>query len=296
MRKDIEARHGPYVWKQQTLFAFLEGQLSIGCIICEVALCIVLAKRGLVGRYSWLFSLALTNAFRDLILLRGFGIASPNYGRAWAATLPILMYVQIGTVLDGYKKLAAQYHGLGVFASRLLLACLAVLGFTSLLSLPWEVKHWDIKHSRQSMLQTLLLLYRYFVSVLAGSLALPCLYLWRFPKPDKHAPRNLAVHLGMLLSYFGVYIAAFLCANVLGIRETTITVINSAMLAILCCTYLSWALLLTEGGEVSLPWPKLHHSLLATIHASNAAAVYRGERLKHQFWHNHRRPPNRNQF
>jgi hypothetical protein len=261
------------VWQQQALFAFLETKLWIACIVCEVALCIALIKRRLLGRYPCLFGLAFVNAVRDISLATS-GAASESYPKAWVLTLPILMSVQVATVLEAYTKLTVQYPGLGVFASKLLRYCLALLVVASYFSAAWDYHHFP-----QSITQAVLFIYRYFAFVLAGCLALPCLVLWRFPKPDKQPARNIAAHLWMLVSYFCVYGLSYLAINLTGVQETTITIINAIMMFALCGLYGTWAFVLTAAGEVSLRWPQLRPELAALIDARHDAALQRGERL-----------------
>jgi amino acid transporter len=138
----------------------------------------------------------------------------------------------------------------------------------------------DFHHFPQSIAHAVLFTYRYFAFVLAGCLALPCLVLWRFPKPDKQPARNIAAHLWMLVSYFCVYGLSYLAINITGVQETTITIVNTIMMFALCGLYASWAFVLTARGEVSSPWPKLGPELVALIDARNDAAVQRGERFR----------------
>jgi hypothetical protein len=264
-----------YVWQQEAVFAFLETKLWIACIVCEVALCIALIKRRLLRLYPCLFGLAFVNAVRDMSLAATSGAASDSYPKPWVVTLPILMSVQVATVLEAYTKLTVQYPGLGVFASKLLRYCLALLVMASCFSAAWDFHHFP-----QSIAQAVLFTYRYFAFVLAGCLALPCLVLWRFPKPDKQPARNITAHLWMLVSYFCVYGLSYLAINITGVQETTITIINTIMMFALCGLYASWAFVLTARGEVSSPWPKLGPELVALIDARNDAAVQRGERLR----------------
>jgi hypothetical protein len=218
--------------------------------------------------------LAFVNALRDISLAATSGAASESYPKAWVVTLPILMSVQVATVLEAYTKLTVQYPGLGVFASKLLRYCLALLVVASYFSAAWDYHHFP-----QSITQAVLFIYRYFVFVLAGCLALPCLVLWRFPKPDKQPARNIAAHLWMLVSYFCVYGLSYLAINITGVQETTITIINAIMMFALCGLYGSWAFVLTSAGEVSLRWPQLRPELAALIDARHDAALQRGERL-----------------
>jgi hypothetical protein len=204
-----------------------------------------------------------------------FDISSSDYTRAWLATLPVLMSVQVAAALEAYTKLTTQYPGLGGFASRLLRWCLALLAISSCISIAW-----DFNHFTQSLTQAVYFAGRYFAFVLAGCLALPCLVLWRFPKPDKQPARNITVHLWMLVSYFCVYIVSFLSVNVLGIHETTITIINVITTSAFCGLYASWAFLLTPEGEASVQWPKLETDLLALIDTQSDIAFQRGERLR----------------
>jgi hypothetical protein len=263
-----------YVWQQQTLFTFLETRLWIACIVCECALCIGLINRKLVGRYPCLFGLALVNAARDISLVSTSGTGTDNYPKIWTVTLPILMSVQVATVLEAYTKLTTQYPGLGVFASKLLRYCLALLVIASCISAAW-----DFHHIPASTIQAIFFMYRYFAFVMSGCLAFPCLVLSRFPKPDKQPARNIKMHLWMLVSYFCVYSLSCLAVNVTGMRETTITIFNVIMLFALCGLYGSWAFVLTAAGEVSLPWPHLRPELAALIDARHDAALQRGERL-----------------
>jgi hypothetical protein len=218
--------------------------------------------------------LAFVNAVRDISLAATSGTASESYPKLWAVTLPILMSVQAATVLEAYTKLTSQYPGLGVFASKLLRYCLALLVLASCVSAAWDFHHFP-----ESIAQAILFTYRYFAFVLAGCLAFPCLVLWRFPRPDKEPATNIKVHLWMLVAYFCVYGVSFLSINIMGVQERTITIINVIMLFALCGLYGSWAFVLTAAGEVSLPWSKLGPDLLALIDARNHAAVQRGERL-----------------
>lgn len=231
-------------------------------------------KRRLLGRYPCLFGLAFFNAIRDIALASTFGLGSEGYPKRWAVTLPILMFLQVATVLEAYTRLIAQYPGLGLFASRLMRCCLALLVVASCISAAWDFHHFP-----ESILQAILFTYRYLAFVLAGCLALPCIVLWRFPKPDRQPARNITVHLWMLVSYFCVYGLGFLSVNLLGVQETTITKINVTTTFALCILYASWAFVLTPAGEVSSPWPKLAPDLLALIDARNSAAVDRAERL-----------------
>jgi hypothetical protein len=263
-----------YVWQQQALFTFLETKLWIACIVCECALCVALITRRLVGRYPCLFGLAFVNAVRDISLATTSGTASDNYPSIWTVTLPILMSVQVGTVLEAYTKLTTQYPGLGVFASKLLRYCLALLVIASCISAAW-----DFHHVPGSTVQAVLFTYRYFAFVLAGCLAFPCLLLSRFPKPDKQPARNIKVHLWMLVSYFCVYGVSYFSINLTGVGEATITIINVIMLFALCCLYGSWAFVLTAAGEVSLPWPELRPDLAVLIDERHDAALQRGEKL-----------------
>ena len=231
-----------------------------------------LVRRRLLDRYPCLFGLAFVNAVRDISLVATSGAASESYPKRWVVTLPILMSVQVATVLEAYTKLTGQYPGLGVFASKLLRYWVALLVAVSCF-----LAAWDFHYFPQSIVQALLFTYRYFAFVLAGCLALPCLVLWLLPKPDKQPARNITAHLWMLVSYFCVYGFGYLSINVTGVQETTITIINVMMLFALCGLYCSWAFVLTAAGEVSLPWPKLGSDLLALIDARNEAAVQRGE-------------------
>jgi hypothetical protein len=263
------------VWQQQALFAVLEAKLWIACIVCECALCIALISRRLFGRYPCLFGLAFVNAVRDISLAMTSGTATDNYPAIWTVTLPILMSVQAGAVLEAYTKLTTQYPGLGVFASKMLRYCLALLVIASCISAAW-----DFHNIPKSTVQAILFTYRYFALVLAGCLAFPCLVLSRFPKPDRQPARNIKVHLWMLVSYFCVYGVSYFSINVTGAQETTITIINVIMLSALCCLYGLWAFVLTAAGEVSLPWPELGPDLVALIDFRNDAAIHRGKRLR----------------
>jgi hypothetical protein len=263
------------VWQQQAVFPFLETKLWMACIFCEVALCVALIRRRLLGQYACLFGLAFVNIVRDISLATTSGTASEGYPKLWAVTLPILMSVQVATVLEAYVKLTTQYPGLGVFASRLLRCCLALLVVISCISAAWDFHHFP-----QSMFQAITFTYRYLAFVLAGCLALPCIVLSHFPKPDKQPARNITVHLWILISYFCVYGFSLFSVNVFGVLETTITIINVIMMFALCGLYVLWAFVLTPDGEVSLPWPKLGPDLQALINARNDAAVQRGERLR----------------
>jgi hypothetical protein len=263
------------MWQQQALFAFLERKLWIACIICEAVLCMALIKRRLHGRYPCLFGLAFVNALRDIGLSAAFSTASSGYPRAWVVTLPILMSVQIATVLEAYTKVTTQYPGLGVFASHLLRWCLALLVIASCISAAWDFHHFP-----QSLLQAILFTYRYLTFVLAGCLAFPCLILSRLPKPAKQPAKNIKMHLWMLVSYFCVYGLSFLSVNVLGEQEATVTTMNAIMMFALCGLYGSWAFLLTPEGESSVRWPKLEPDLLALIDTQSEAAFQRCERLR----------------
>jgi hypothetical protein len=260
------------VWKQQALSAFLERQLWIACIVTEIALCIALIKRDLLGRYPCLFGLALVNAIRDIALSAMFGSSSPMYARAWVATLPILMSVQIATVLEAYTKLTSQYPGLGDFGSKLLRWCLVLLVTATCISVSLEAVDFT-----QSIIQAVLFTYRYMAFVLAGCLALPWLVLSRFPKPNQRPAKNIRVHFSLLVLYFCVYILSFLCANVLGTKEQQTRVINVVMLSVLCVIYVSWTLLLRPAGEAAVPWPKLSADLAALIDAHSDAAFDPGK-------------------
>src|SRR5438105_1439097 len=130
------------MWRQQAVFALLERKSWIACVVFEVVLCITLMKRRLLGRYPCLFGLAFVNALRDIGLLTAFSTDSPSYVRAWEVTLPILISVQVATVLEAYTKLTTQYPGLGVFASHLLRWCLAVLVVCSCISAAWDFHHF----------------------------------------------------------------------------------------------------------------------------------------------------------
>ncbi len=263
------------MWQQQAVFAFLEGKLWIACSVCEVALCIALMKRKLVGRYPCLFGLALLNAVRDVCLAATSSPAGESYAKLWAVTLPIIMSVQVATVLEAYTRLTTQYPGLGIFASRLLRSCLAVLVLASCISAAWDFHHFPV-----GIFQAITFTYRYLAFVLAGCLALPCLVLSRFPKPDKRPARNITVHLWILVSYFCVYGFSLLSVNVFGVQETTITVVNVFTMFAFCGLYGSWVFLLTPEGEVSVQWPKLGPDLMALIDASGAAALQRGKKLR----------------
>ncbi|MGI8959637.1 MAG: hypothetical protein ACR2IV_07755 [Bryobacteraceae bacterium] len=204
-----------------------------------------------------------------------FGTDSPMYARVWVVTLPILMSVQVATVLEAYTKLISQYRGLGAFGPKLLTWCLVLLVIATCISVAW-----DSEHITGSILEAALFTYRYVAFILAGCLALPCLVLWRFPKPDQKPARNIRVHLWMLVIYFCVYIVGFLAVNESGVQETNIRVINLIMLVILCGLYGSWAFVLTPAGEAFVPWPKLASDLAALMDAHNDAALQRGEELK----------------
>jgi hypothetical protein len=243
-------------------------------MLCECTLCIALITRGLLGRYPCLFGLAFVNAGRDISLAVMSTTSSWSYPRLWVVTLPVLMFVQTAAVLEAYTKLTTQYPGLGAFASKLLRYSLALLVLASCISAAYDYNHFP-----GSITQAILFVYRYFAFVLAGCLALPCLVLWRFPKPDKQPARNIQVHLWMLVSYFCVYGMSYLSINIFGVQETTIMIINSVMMFALCCLYASWAFVLTAAGEVSLPWPHLRPELAALIDARHNAAVQRGESL-----------------
>jgi hypothetical protein len=232
-------------------------------------------KRRLLGRYPCLFGLAFVNAIRDIGLAVTSDVTSESYPKLWTVTLPILMSVQVATVLEAYTKFTAQYPGLGVFALRLLRGCLALLVVASCISAAWDFHHFPL-----SIFQAIIFTYRYLAFVLAGCLALPCLVLSRFPKPDKHPARNITVHLWILVSYFCVYSFSLLSVNVFGVQETTLTIINVITMFALCGLYGSWAFLLTPEGEASVQWPKLEPDLVVLIDARGAAAVQRGKRLR----------------
>ncbi|MFL6353654.1 MAG: hypothetical protein ACJ74Z_17640 [Bryobacteraceae bacterium] len=198
--------------------------------------------------------------------------SSQGYGNAWPATLPILMAVQIATVLEAYTKLTSQYPGLGSFASKLLAATMTVLATCTCVSVAWDFHHFS-----QSMQHAVLFFYRYFAFVLAGCLAIPYVVLSRFPKPDKQPARNIRIHLWVLVSYFSVNIISSLSVNLLGTEETTILRINVVMLVALCGVYGTWAFMLTPAGEIGLPWPQLRPELAKLIDVRSDAAF---ERLK----------------
>jgi hypothetical protein len=266
------------VWQQQPIVPFLETKLWIACIASELALCITLIKRGLLGRYPCLFALAFVNAVRDVGLYAIFGTENPMYARAWVATLPILMSVQVATVLEAYAKLTSQYQGLGAFASKLLRGCLVLLVIPTCVSVAWDAKHFT-----ESILQAVLFMYRYLAFILAGCLALPSLLLWHFPRPQRKPARNITAHLWMLVAYFSVYIIGFFSANTVAglvIQESKIRIINLFILVILCALYASWAFVLTPEGEATIEWPKLPTDLLALIDARSDNAIQRAKRFK----------------
>jgi hypothetical protein len=262
------------VLQQDAVFAFLETKLWIACTVFEIALCALLIKRRLLGRYPCLFGLAFVNAVRDISLSVAFATSSQSYANAWPATLPILMSVQMATVLEAYTKLTSQYPGLGDFASKLLTATVAVLAIATCISVAWDFHHFS-----QSMQQGILFFYRYFAFVLAGCLAIPSLILSRFPKPDKRPARNIRIHLWVLVSYFSVYVIGSLSENLLGTQETTIVRINIVMLLALCAVYGMWAFILRPAGEAGLPWPQLRPDLAKLIDVRADAALDRGKRI-----------------
>lgn len=263
-----------YVSQQDAVLAFLETKLWIACIVCEIALCALLIKRRLLGRYRCLFGLAFVNAVRDIVLSVAFTTSSQRYANAWPATLPILMSVQIATVLEAYTKLTSQYPGLGDFASKLLASTMTVLAISTCISVVWDFHHFS-----QSIQQAILFFYRYFAFVLAGCLAIPCLILNRFPKPDKRPAKNIRIHLWVLVSYFSVYVLGFLSVNLLGTQETTIVSINVVMSLALCGIYGTWAFILTPAGETGLPWPELRADLAKLIDVRADAALERGKQI-----------------
>ncbi|MGI9073093.1 MAG: hypothetical protein ACR2JB_17705 [Bryobacteraceae bacterium] len=260
--------------QQDAVFAFLETKLWIACTVCEVALCVLLIKWGLLGRYPCLFGLAFVNAVRDIGLSAALATSSQSYGNAWPATLPILMSVQIATVLEAYTKLTSQYPGLGSFASKLLAATVTMLTITTCISVAWDFHHFS-----QSIQQAILFFYRYFAFVLAGCLAIPSLILSRFPKPDKRPATNIRIHLWLLVSYFSVYMISSLSVNLLGTQETTIVEINVVMLLALCGLYGTWALILMPAGETGLPWPQLRPDLVKLIDVRADVALERGKKI-----------------
>jgi hypothetical protein len=263
------------MWQQRAVFTFLETQLWIICILCEIALCIALIKRKLLRRYPCLFGLALVNALRDTSLLTLFGTSSPSYTRVWMATLPILMSLQAAAVIEAYTKLTSQYPGLGTFASKLVGWCLVPLLLATSISVICDTDHFT-----QSALQAVIFTYRYFAFILAGCLALPCLVLLCFPKPQRQPARNITVHLWMLVSYLCVYIGTFLSVNVVGIQEGRITVINVIMLLMLSGLYASWAYVLRPEGEASVQWPELPSDLVAMIDARGDSVLQRTKRSR----------------
>jgi hypothetical protein len=262
------------VSQQDAVFAFLETKLWIACTACELALCVLLIKRRLLGRYPCLFGLAFVNAVRDIGLSAALTTSSQSYANAWPATLPILMSVQIATVLEAYTKLTSQYPGLGSFASKLLGATVTVLALSTCISVAWDFHHFS-----QSIQQAILFSYRYFAFLLAGCLAIPCLILSCFPKPDKQPATNIRIHLWLLVSYFSVYMISSLSVNFLGTQETTIIRINVVMLLALCGLYGTWAFILTPSGETGLPWSQLRPDLVNLIDLRADAALERGKKI-----------------
>src|SRR5205085_3099252 len=136
------------------------------------------------------------------------------------------------TVLEAYSKLTSQYPGVGALASRLLRGCLALLIMASCISAAWDFHHFP-----PSIFQAITFTYRYLAFVLAACLALPCLVLSRFPKPNKRPARNIKMHLWMLVAYFCVCGLSFLSVNLLGEQEPTVTMINVIMMLALCGLY-----------------------------------------------------------
>lgn len=258
----------------QPVFVLLETRLWIACAFCEIALCSVLAIRGLHRRYRYLFALALTNATRDIFLYLGFGTASLHYKFAWLATLPVLMFVQAAAVFEAYGNFVNQYRRIGAFASGMLTSCLTSLLLISCFCVKKEFRH------EHSVVQIVALVYRYFAVVLAGCLVLPCLLLCRFPRPAKKGARNLKVHLWILCCYFCTYVFSFLFVNLLGARELTIEGINSTMLASLCVLYICWTVLLTRKGEEVVEWPEVHPEILELVESRNRAVLGWGRRLR----------------
>jgi hypothetical protein len=259
---------------QDAVFAFLETKLWIACTGFEVALSVLLIKRRLLGRYPCLFGLAFVNAVRDIGLWAALATSSQSYGNAWLATLPVLMSIQIATVLEAYTKLTSQYPGLGSFASKLLGATVTVLAISTCISVAWDIHRFS-----QSIQQAILFFYRYFAFLLAGCLAIPCLVLSRFPKPDKQPATNIRIHLWLLVLYFSVYMISSLSVNLLGTQETTIVRINVVMLLALCGVYGTWAFILTPEGETGLPWPQLRPDLVKLIDVRADDALERGKKI-----------------
>ncbi len=258
------------------MFIFLERELWITCIFCELTLCVALIKRGLLGSYFCLFGLGFVNAIRDIVLFVGFGTAHPMYARAWVITLPILMAVQVAAVLEAYTKLIGQYSGLAAFASKMLRCCVAISVALSCILVAGE-----FDHLAQSMLDGVLFTYRYFAFVLGSCLVFPCIFLSWFPKPEKKPARNIMVHLWMLTCYFSVYIVGFFLINLSGIHEKTITIINVGSMAVLCGLYTCWAFVLTPLGETSVPWPRLAPHLISLIDVQSDEAIHRARELSH---------------
>ena len=247
----------------------VERDLWIACAISEWLVCALLRKRRLVRRYRCFFALAFVNATRDVLFLMKLDTESVGYAYAWVATLPILMSVQFAAVLEAYGKLTSQYPGLAAFASSLLRVSAGLLVFASCISVIWTFETFT-----RSIYDAVLFTYRYFSFVLAGCLAIPCLFLSRLPKPVKQPAKNVNLHLWMLVSYFTIYSAGVACANLFGVQRLTITIINILIMTAQCVLYCSWASVLTPSGEEYVDWPKLDPDLAAIIDAKSASAVH----------------------
>ena len=222
----------------------------------------------MVRPYKCLFALALINAIRDITFRIKLNYMDASYTHAWEMTLPILMFLQLGTALEAYDKLVAQYAGLGTFGYKLLRWSGALLSLMSCALIIWGSDHFT-----KTVYEAVIFAYRYFIFVLAGSVAIPYLLLRRLPRPAKKPPKNVTAHLCILVCYFITYLLGIVCTDLLGIHEPNTTVINVFLMLGFCGIYLAWAFALTRSGESSVPWPKMDSDSVAIIDARKATAI-----------------------
>lgn len=195
----------------------------------------ILVARRLVRRYPLFTAWLLFVGVRDISALLLNRIQT-----TWLYTEPVVLLLQIGTVLEAFSRLAANYPGRGNAGRYLLVLGLGVASGLAILTMVPDVT------AAAGPILWMIVIERYCSTVMTAFCGITALAYWLVPISVQ---ANIWVHFRLLTAYLMIGGITAMLISLLGPRSQVSAYANQAMTVAFTALLCGWMLLLTSRGE-----------------------------------------------
>ena len=223
--KDLAAALRPFLSAAQLL--------AFGVVLARIY------TAGLNRTYRW-FTIYMWYESVRLIMMGFFGPVATNfYAYLYFYTQPVTWCLYVSVILELYHLSLKNHVGIATFARKTLIIALAGATAVSLGTLTFESQQANF-----SVVSTYVLIERLILSSLLVLLLVFTGFLAYFPVPVN---RNTLVHTRIFAVYFLVRTGILIFRNI--VTGEAVHVVNIVVQLLATAALVSWALLLSRGGE-----------------------------------------------